>query len=507
MLFLLCNPGQDKDALNVSPDEMARYIGASDNRYSQISDFVMGIVDWILGFFGLQHDQTLVITVYALVVFGISIIVGLVAKWIILGIVRQVSARVNLSFYSALTSNRFFTKICRIIPALVFLVLIQFTLTGNDRLASILTKVTLIYVVIVAGVALSALIMAIWQHVDARENKRKLPLRGLSQLAKGIVWIIAAIIIVCIIIDKSPASLLAGLGAFAAVLMLVFKDSILGLVAGVQLSENDSLHEGDWIKVDGTDANGTVVEVNLTSVKVLNWDKTTTSLPPYSLISGSFTNYRSMQESNTRRICRSYYIDADSVLPATPEMLQNFRSIPFMDAYISRKLAQRAQGKVADVDNPEGLVDGTIDTNLGLFRAYMKMWLDNNKFVDSNSTCFVSTLQQTGGGIPFQIYCFTSTSAWLPYEAMQDTIFEHLAAMLSRFRLYCFEQPSGRDTVIDGFLSPGGKVERVFGMPYPFFNRDASSPVGPENWPVEPKLQSQSSAPSQPAAGSGSKQQ
>ena len=174
--------------------------------------------------------------------------------------------------------------------------------------------------------ALSALIGGVWEHLDARENKRKLPLKGLAQLAKGIVWIVAAIVVIAILVDKSPAALLAGLGAFATVLMLIFKDSILGLVAGVQLSENDSLHVGDWIKVDGTDANGTVLEVTLTSVKVLNWDKTTTTLPPYSLVSGSFTNYRSMQESNTRRICRSYMIDADSVLPATPQMLDNIRT-------------------------------------------------------------------------------------------------------------------------------------------------------------------------------------
>lgn len=494
MLILLCTPTHAKDALNVSPDEVARYIGVTDNRYSQISDFVMSIVDWILGFFGLQHDETVVITVYALVVFGISIIVGLVAKWIILGVVRQISARVNLSFYKALTSNRFFTKICRIIPALVFLVLIQFTLTGNDQLASILSKTTLIYVVVVAGVALSALIMAIWQHVDARENKRKLPLNGLSQLAKGIVWIVAAIIIVCIIIDKSPASLLAGLGAFAAVLMLVFKDSILGLVAGVQLSENDSLHEGDWIKVDGTDANGRVVEVNLTSVKVLNWDKTTTSLPPYSLISGSFTNYRSMQESNTRRICRSYYIDADSVLPATPEMLQNISSIPFMNDYISRKLAQRKEGKVADVDNPDGLVDGTIDTNLGLFRAYFKMWLDACPYISHTDDCFVSTLEQTASGIPFQVYCFTATSRWFPYEAIQDLVFEHLASMLWRFQLYAYENPSSRDTVTSGYFSnPGSKVDELFGIPYPFF-QDPDAPDSPRSTCPTPKAPAASPA-------------
>lgn len=301
-----------------------------------------------------------------------------------------------------------------------------------------------------------------------------MPLKGLAQLAKGILWIVAAIIVVCVIVDKSPARLLAGLGAFAAVLMLVFKDSILGLVAGVQLSENDSLHVGDWISVKGTEANGTVMEVSLTAVKVQNWDKTTTTVPPYNLISSGFTNYRTMQQSMTRRICRSYMIDADSILPATPAMLENIKKVPFMEEYINKKLEQKAAGKVADVNNPDGLVDGTIATNLGLFRAYMKMWLDANPHVAHDSDCFVTTLAQTSAGIPFQIYCFTATSKWFPYEAIQATIFEQVAAMLRFFQLYAFENPSGRDTVIDGYLSPGGDIDKVYGIPYPFFqNPDA----------------------------------
>lgn len=355
-----------------------------------------------------------------------------------LGGVRRLSRHWDNDLYRFLRQEMFFTKLCRIIPAIVFLIFIQFTLMSmHNRLADILTRITLLYVIYVTVMALSAFIGAVWANIDAKRNKKHLPLRGLVQLIRGIIWIIAIIIAVALLVNKSPASLLAGLGAFAAVLMLVFKDSILGLVAGVQLSENDSLHVGDWIKVNGTDANGTVIEVSLTAVKVLNWDKTTTMLPPYSLVSGSFTNYRSMQLSNTRRIQRTYMIDADSVVPLTPDMLEEFRSIQFMDNYITRKLAQKAAGKVEDVNNSEGLADGTIDTNLGLFRAYMRMWLDNNELIarGNDNTCFVSTLQQTGGGIPFQVYCFTDTSAWLPYEAIQDTVFEHLATMLSRFRL------------------------------------------------------------------------
>lgn len=468
------------------PINAEHFAGAASGSTYVVATWVMKVVDWLLGIFGLDNNKTIVTILYAAVVFGIALVVGYIAKWIILTIVRQISKRWNNDTYQALTSARFFTKVCRTIPAIVFLIFIEFSLSSKNALAGILTRITLIYIIFLITIALSTLVSAIWLHIDNRENKKKLPLKGLAQLVKVILWIITAIIIIAIIVDKSPASLLAGLAGFAAVLMLIFKDSILGLVAGVQLSENDSLHVGDWIAVHGTEANGTVTEVSLTSVKVQNWDKTTTSLPPYSLVSGSFTNYRSMQVSKTRRVCRSYMIDADSVLPATPEMLENLRKVPFMDAYITKKLEQKAAGQVADVDNPAGLVNGTIDTNLGLFRAYMKMWLDANPHVSHDDDCFVSTLAQTSVGIPFQVYCFTNTSAWFAYEAIQDSIFEHLAAMLSAFELYTFEYASGRDTVVEGFLSPGGDIDQVYGVPYPFF-QNPKAPDSPSDTRVSPK--------------------
>ena len=469
-----------------TPVDITHFIGDRDGISAAIAGFIMNIVDWILGVFGLDNNTTIVTFLYAAVVLGLSIVAGYIVQWIVLKTVQTIARHWDSDTYQSLTRQRFFHKVCRIIPPLVFLILIQFTLSNHNSLSGILTKITFIYIVFVMTVALTALLNALWQHIDARANKRKLPLNGLAQLVKIIVWIVAVIIIVAILLDKSPASLLAGLGAFSAVLMLIFKDNILGVVAGVQLSENDSLHVGDWIAVPGTNANGTVQEVSLVAVKVLNWDKTTTTLPPYSLISSGFTNYRTMQQSHTRRIRRSFLIDADSVLPATPEMLDMIRKVPFMDEYITKKLAQQAAGDVHDVDNPEGLVNGTIDTNLGLFRAYMKMWLDANPDISHTSDCFVSTLPQTATGIPLQIYCFTATSGWFPYEGIQDTVFEHVAAMLRFFMLYTFENPSGRDTIVDGYLSPGGDIDDVYGIPYPFFQNPAA-PDSPASTRVTPK--------------------
>ncbi|MDE6469145.1 MAG: mechanosensitive ion channel family protein [Muribaculaceae bacterium] len=459
------------------PVDLTHFIGDNGGASYDIARFIMNIVDWILGVFNLDNNTTLVTFLYASVVLCIALGVGWVAQWCIFRMVRAIASHWKSETYTSLTQARFFHKVCRIIPALVFLILIQFTLSNHNALSGTLTRITLAYITFVLALSINALLVAVWQHINARANKKHLPLNGLAQLAKGIVWIVAVIIIVAIFLDKSPASLLAGLGAFSAVLMLIFKDNILGVVAGVQLSENDSLHVGDWVAVPGTNANGTVQEVSLVAVKIQNWDKTTTTVPPYSLITAGFTNYRTMQLSHTRRICRSFMIDADSVLPATDEMLANIRAVPFMKDFIDKKVAQRDAGKVADVDNPEGLVNGTIDTNLGLFRAYMKMWLDANEHISHDSDCFVSTLPQTASGIPFQIYCFTATSAWFAYEAIQDTVFEHVAAMLHLFQLYTFENPSGRDTVVDGYLSPGGDIDNVYGVPYPFFQ----NPMSPDS--------------------------
>lgn len=442
-----------------------------------IARFIMDIDDFLIGLIGQSDNEVLFNWVYAILVFLLSWGVGFIAQWMLVKLLRGLGKHLHNDYYTRLTDANFFTKTCRIVPAVVFLILIQFTLTGKATLASWLSRLTWVYILYMVAVSLCIIADVMWQHIDTRANKRKLPLNGLVQLVKGIIWIVTVIVIIGILVNKSPGALLTGLGAFAAVLMLIFKDSILGVVAGVQLSENDSLHVGDWIKVDGTNANGNVISVSLTQVKVLNWDKTITTIPPYNLVSGSFTNYRSMQRSNTRRICRSYNIDADSVVPADDALLAEFAKIPLMKDWIEKKIEQKKAGRECNAANPDGLVDGTIDTNLGVFRAYLQLYLNSNPHIDKESDCFISTLPQTSSGIPLQVYCFTNTSKWIPYEAIMSALFEHVAVMLYRFHLYTYENPSGRDTIIDGYICPGKNPDVVFGMPYPFFNNGGT----PEN--------------------------
>lgn len=435
-----------------------------------IARVLMDVVTWLLNLVGLGADHTLAIWIYSILVFLIAFGLGIVIKWALVKVLDKIDPHVKSDLYNFLVQKKFFTKICRVVPAILFIILIQFTLTARANLSSWLSRISWIYVMLVISDAMCTLADVIWLHLDSRENKRKLPLKGLVQLIKIIIWAIGIIVISAVLLDKSPGSLLAGLGAFSAVLMLIFKDNILGVVAGVQLAEDDSLHVGDWIAPHGSDANGTVVEVGLTAIKIQNWDKTISTIPPYSLVSNGFRNYRNMQESHTRRIQRSYMIDSDSVVPTDDTMLAEFAKIPLLKDWITKKIAQRDAGKIENVLNSEGLVDGSIETNLGIFRAYVKLFLDSNPHVSHADDCFVTTLAQTSTGIPLQVYCFTSTSAWFPYEAIQATIFEHIAVMLFRFKLYTFENPTGRDTLIDGYLSPGKNPGDVFGFPYPFFN-------------------------------------
>lgn len=433
-----------------------------------IATLLLDVVKWILSIFDLDQNATMVSICYAALVITIAFVIGAGVKWVVLFTTRKLSEATRNTLVQDMRSAKFFSKASRIIPPVMILILMQFAFVSDDFFINILYKTVWIYICFVVALTVNSLIYVLWMHVDVRENKKRLPLQGIVQLIKGIVWIVATIIAVCIIVNKSPAALLAGLGAFAAVLSLIFKDSILGLVAGVQLSENDMLREGDWISVQGTNANGTVIGVNLTSVKVLNWDKTVTTVPPYSLVSQSFTNYRSMQQSNTRQIQRVYLIDADTVQPLTAADLEELKNIPLLKGYIEAKQRQAAEGKVENVFNSENLVDGTIETNLGLFRAYVKIYLDSNPHVSHEDTCFVKTREQSAGGIPLQIYCFTNTSAWAAYEAIQSTIFEHIAVMMHRFNLYVFENPSGRDTINEGYLETGKDTSKVYGLPYPF---------------------------------------
>lgn len=305
---------------------------------------------------------------------------------------------------------------------------------------------------------------AMWLSKSTMHDR---PLKGIVQILQVLVAFIGVVVIVSILIGRSPLALITGLGAFAAVLMLVFKDSILGFVAGVLLAENDMIHLGDWIEMPSNHVNGVVQDVSLTIVKVRNWDNTIVTIPPYALISESFVNWRGMQHSGGRRITCGVTLMYDYVKPCTLDFLEQMKSFDAdLATFITVKQRQAERGEECDVHNPEGLVDGSIRTNAGLLRAYLAIYLRRHPAINTDLLLMVRTLPATENGLPLQLYCFSRNKVWPEYEAIQAGIMEHLLSVLPAFELYAYQNTSARDNVINGLLEGGYDVGRIRDLPW-----------------------------------------
>ncbi|MFI3240705.1 MAG: mechanosensitive ion channel [Bacteroidales bacterium] len=423
------------------------------------------ILDWIISIvstIGLDDNQQLISQlIYIAIVIGLAFAIGYLAKWLSIHLINRISAYRKL--HSRNISHQWreiFIKASNILPAIIMMLLSPMAFDNDAAIQRAIHRAIWIYMLILIARLINSIANTLWLVYDRRNNVKNHPLKGLLQLTYTIVWLVVLILIISIIIGKSPVVLLTGLGAFAAILMLIFKSSILGVVSGIQLSQNDMVRVGDWIEVPGTLANGTVEDVTLTVVKIRNWDNTVAMLPPYSLVNNSFQNWRGMSESGARRIARHYLIDMDSIQFSTPEMLDRLSQIPLLTDYIARKSNEPPTNEVTD-----DTIKGDTSTNLGMLRTYMNIYLRNHPNISQTSTLMVRTLAPTPRGIPFQLYCFTTTTEWVKYEAIQSAIFEHLAAIIPQFGLYIYESTSGRDTVNSGLLEGGYNPHAINGLP------------------------------------------
>lgn len=412
---------------------------------SEVAHIIIKIIDAGLRKCGVPHSDNLEELIYVIAVIVLAWAIGWAVSKIAMLVANKMPWRKRLSEASASQVERVLLKSSRIIPPVVFLSLIPFAFTDESKVVVIVLRIVLIYLVVTAVNAVNNFFDFLWHRYDEVGNVNNHPLQGLPQIAKGVTWIIGVIIIVSILVNKSPLALFTGLGAFAAVVMLVFKDSLLGLVAGVQLSQNDMLRVGDWIVVPGTPANGIVAEVSLTVVKVRNWDNTMAMLPPYTLVSTSFRNWRAMFESGRRQINRSYNISSGSICEPSEAMLEALKTIPLFAEFVTEKQRQAKEGVVENTRNTKGLVNGTIETNLGLFRAYITLYLQNHPLVAQDSFLLVSELEPTPQGVPIRLYCYTSVTDWVSHESVQSEIFEHVAVMAPRFHLDLFQYPISKD--------------------------------------------------------------
>lgn len=292
----------------------------------------------------------------------------------------------------------------------------------------------------------AALDMANALYVRSPRAHRR-SIKGYLQVLKIVIYAIATILVIAALIDRSPLLLLSGLGALAAVLMLVFKDTILSLVASVQLNSNDMLRVGDWIEMPQVNADGDVIDIALHTVKVQNWDKTITTIPTWRLINESYKNWRGMQESGGRRIKRALLIDQTSVRFLTEDERDKMRRFLLIDDYLADKAAEMADWNAKLVEAGRDPVNMRRSTNIGAFRAYVQNYLENHPRIRQDMTLLVRQLQPTETGLPLEIYAFTATTAWAEYETIQGDIFDHLLAILPEFGLRLFQSPTGADFV------------------------------------------------------------
>lgn len=302
-----------------------------------------------------------------------------------------------------------------------------------------------IYVIIVTVIIVDALLNVANDIYTTFEISKVRPIRGYIQVVKIFIFMIGGILVISKLIGQSPVILLSGIGALSAVTMLVFKDSILGLVAGIQLTSNDMLRVGDWIEMPKYGADGSITDISLNTVKIQNWDKTITTIPTYAMISDSFKNWRGMQNSGGRRIKRSIYIDTNSISFCTPEMIEEFKKIHYLHQYITDKTQEIDDYNFRHKIDRTSLVNGRSLTNIGVFRAYILRYLENHPGIHQEMTLMVRQLAPQETGLPLEIYAFTNRTEWAIYEGVQSDIFDHVLAIAPSFGLRIFQQPAGHD--------------------------------------------------------------
>ena len=380
----------------------------------------------------------------------ISFITLLITAFIVFHLIRLIVEKIVHTFIKKspskrddiLIKNKVFRKLCLIIPAYIVRVFTLSALPSFPTLAATIILITKVYEVFIYSRVIDAILTTLNEIYDTYEISKSKPIKGFTQVLKTIVYIICILLIIAILTQKQLSNILIGLGTLSAVLMLVFKDPILGFVGGIQLTINDMLRIGDWIVMEKSKADGEVLEIGLTTVKVQNWDKTITTIPTYSLISDSFTNWRGMENSGGRRIARSFIIDIDTVKFCTPEMLERFKKFQLVSQYIIDKEKEIEEYNKANNIDDSNLVNGRRQTNIGIFRAYLNAYLANCPFINKDMTFMVRQLSPTETGVPIQIYAFSSNKAWISYENIQSDIFDHVFAVVTMFDLKIYQKPS-----------------------------------------------------------------
>ena len=377
----------------------------------------------------------------------------LLAAWVSNFVVKQVLrkgvvrllALANASKVVQLLETHVVARLANVIPALVIAFGIDWVPHLPEVLPIIVLNVCHAFIVVTVARALSGVLTVVNQLYELQDDARERPIKGFVQVAKIAIYLIATILMVAVLIDRSPVILLSGLGAMAAVLLLVFQDTLLSLVASVQISSNDIIRVGDWVEMPNLNADGDVIDIALHTVKVQNWDKTITFIPTKRFISDPFKNWRGMQESGGRRIKRSLVIDQQSIHFLSAQERQQLYRFRLLREYLDSKQQEIDAWNQQLEEAGKEPVNTRRISNIGTFRAYVLQYLKNHPKVHQQMTLMVRQLQPTADGLPLEVYCFTNTTAWGEYESAQSDIFDHLLSIVGEFGLRVFQHPSGAD--------------------------------------------------------------
>ena len=372
-------------------------------------------------------EGSLLVVQRIVVIMGILLIaylLDMICRKVVMPGVRKVTAKTQSTWDDYLLSDEVMTNVCHLIPPIVVFALIPFAFPNEPNFLSLILKICTIYITVVVMKLICAFLTSLYTISSEHEKLKNHSMKGFYQMLKLIVVCIGVIIIISELISKDPIAILTGLGAGTAILMLVFQDTIKGLVAGIQLTANDMVRPGDWITMPKYGADGDVMEVSLTTVKVRNWDKTITTVPPYALVNDSFQNWRGMFDIGGRRVKRSIHIDMNTVRFCTEEELAHFKQQPWMEGFEET---------------------GKEEVNLYLFRHYLDYYLRHHPKVNQDMIMLVRQLQPTEHGMPIELYFFSANTAWVKYEALQAEVFDHVLATVHRFGLKVFQSPTGLD--------------------------------------------------------------
>ncbi|MCO7728731.1 mechanosensitive ion channel family protein [Brucella intermedia] len=387
--------------------------------------------------------------IYTLIALSVLVLAALfanfVVKKILLRVVNHFLGRTAYGRDEELRRYGVIERLANIMPAFVIASGIGLVPHLPDAAVTVVRNVANAFIILTLAMAVAAALNVVDTIYHRRPEAKLKPIRSYIQIVKIAIYAIAAILMIATLIDRSPLILLSGLGAMAAVLILVFQDTLLSLVAGIQISSTDMVRVGDWIEMPALNADGDVIELALHTVRVQNWDKTITTIPIRKLVTESFKNWRGMQEAGGRRIKRSIYLDQTSIRFLTPEEIEKLGRFRLLENYLQRKQEELKEwnGKLGD----KGSVTANTRriTNIGTFRAYVEAYVRAHPQIHQNMTILVRQLQPGPEGLPLEIYCFTKTIAWNDYEAIQSDIFDHLFALLPEFGLSVFQNPSGAD--------------------------------------------------------------